>query len=217
MWSDNTGGANAVYDIGNSQYVLGVTSMMVGDWTLAMSSTSCTALRKTSNCELPFNYVGCFADGKNNVRSLPTALFDKITGYQACFNQAQALGLRYVGFQWWNGASTGVGQCWGGNSLTQAQSQGVATTCIQVTTTDGSIMSSDNTGGANAVYDIGNFQNVFGVTSATSGVWTLAMSSTSCSFPLGLTWALQLINNKVASGSGTASVSKTYTTAGKFT
>ena len=221
MWSDSTGNANAVYDIGNSQNVLGVTSMMLGDWTLAMSSTSCTALRKTSNCGVgapyTFNYVGCFVDNKNSIRTLPTQLSSTMTGYQTCFNQAQALGLRYVGFQWWNGPSSGVGTCFAGNSLTQAQSQGVATNCIQVTTTDGSIMSSDSAGSANAVYDIGNFQNVFGVTSTTSGVWSLAMSSTSCAFPSGLTWALQLISNKVTSGSGTASVSKTYTTAGKFT
>ena len=78
-------------------------------------------------------------------------------------------------------------------------------------------MWSDNTGGANAVYDIGNSQYVLGVTCMMVGDWTLAMSSTSCAFPSGLTWALQLISNKVTSGSGTASVSKTYTTAGKFT
>ena len=70
-----------------------------------------------------------------------------------------------------------------------------------------------------------------GVTSMMMGNWTLAMSSTSCvalrsasasqslssQFPSGLMWALELINNKVTSGSGTVSVSKTYTTAGKFT
>ena len=71
------------------------------------------------------------------------------------------------------------------------------------------------------------------VSSMAMGDWTLSMSSsTSCvalrsasnaasqslssTFPSGLMWALELINNKVTSGSGTVSVSKTYTTAGKF-
>ena len=71
-----------------------------------------------------------------------------------------------------------------------------------------------------------------GVTSMVMGDWTLAMSTTSCvalrsaslaasqslspQFPSGLMWALELINNKVTSGSGTVSVSKTYITTGKF-
>ena len=72
-----------------------------------------------------------------------------------------------------------------------------------------------------------------GVSSMVMGDWTLTMSGTSCvalrsasnaasqslspQFPSGLMWALQLLNNKVTSGSGTVSVSRTYATAGTFT
>ena len=189
---------------------------------------------ETTYCgaQLSFQYIGCYVDNTNAVRAFPTFLSGKTFGYQACFQEAQVLGLRYVGLEWWNGPSTGTGTCWGGNSLTSAQSQGTATTCAQVQTSDGSVMYSGSGGHANAVYDIGNTQNVLGVTSMVMGDWTLAMSTTSCvalrsasnaasqslssKFPSGLMWALELINNKVTSGSGTVSVSKTYTTAGTF-
>ena len=72
-----------------------------------------------------------------------------------------------------------------------------------------------------------------GVSSMMMGDWTLAMTtSQSCvtltsastaasqsltsNYPSGLTWALQLVNQKVTSGTGTLTVSKTYATAGTF-
>ena len=169
-----------------------------------------------------FKYLGCYVDGGASNRALLYELFGSTAGYKACFQLADAQGLRYVGFQWWNGPSTGTGQCFGGNSLSSAVGQGTAANCAQVQTSDGSLMYS--AGGSNAVYDI--------LTSMVVGDWTIGMTSTSCvalrsasnaasqslspQFPVGLMWALELINNKVASGSGTVSVSKTYTTAGKF-
>ena len=86
------------------------------------------------------NYLGCFHDYINSIRVLPTNLYYDQGSYVACFQQAQALGYRYVGLESWN---SGVqyyyngGECWAGNSLSSAEGQGVSTNCFQVTSTDG--------------------------------------------------------------------------------
>ena len=98
-------------------------------------------------------YVGCFNDGF--VRVLPTNLYYQQPGYQTCFDQALSLGYRYVGLEAWNignQGGTNTGECWGGNSLTTAESQGVASNCAQVITTDGSVIWAG--GGAIALYDL---------------------------------------------------------------
>ena len=89
------------------------------------------------------SYLGCFVDFNNYVRVLPKNIYYHQTGYLACFQQAQALGYRYVGLEAWNAGDetgTNAGECWAGNSLTSAESQGVSTNCAQVASTDGNVI-----------------------------------------------------------------------------
>ena len=133
--------------------------------TMYLDSTTGTCVASTSAASVTGNYVGCFLDNKNNIRVLPTSLYSRQLGYQACFQQAQALGYRYVGLEAWNVGSqvgTNAGECWAGNSLTSAESLGITTNCAQVTSTDGSLTWGG--GDAIALYDlwiVGNYVGCF--------------------------------------------------------
>ena len=133
-----------------------------------------------------FKYVGCFVDYTSTIRALPYQIYGDQSGYEACFQQAQFLGYRYVGFQWWNGPALGLGYCFGGNDLTSAESQGIATNCAQVQTTDGSVIwgGAIGSGASNAVSDLWDatfdFENIvittnfvnFGPVGSVLGGWT---------------------------------------------
>ena len=100
-------------------------------------------------------YVGCYVDYTNGVRALPNFLYSNQAGYQACFDLANAQGYRYVGLEAWNIGSqalSNAGECWAGNSLITAESQGASSNCAQLGTPDGNIM----WGGASAMalYDL---------------------------------------------------------------
>ena len=121
-----------------------------------------------------FTYLGCYMDNSNGIRAMPNLIYSNKPGYQACFNQAQVLGYRYVGFDAWNAgwqAGTNAGECWGGNSLTIAESQGTSINCNAVTTTDGNFIWAG--GQAMALYDttinVNQFNGPLGIAVDTSG------------------------------------------------
>ena len=88
-------------------------------------------------------YVGCYVDSTNGVQALPNLIYSNQAGYQACFNQAKALGYRYVGLESWSTgaqALANAGECWAGNSLITAEAQGAASSCALLGTSDGNVM-----------------------------------------------------------------------------
>ena len=101
---------------------------------------------QTTATSSTFTYTGCFIDNTNTVRVLPNELYDGQSSYLSCFDQAISSGYAYVGFEWWN-SQQGSGQCWGGNSLTTAESQGTASSCTQITSASSTVMWA----GANAI------------------------------------------------------------------
>ena len=140
----------------SGQPVTNTPSIVIGTPTVKPTTATPTFISTNSPSATPsWKYVGCFSDNINNIRVLPTNIYIYQKGYLFCFQQAQALGYRYVGLEDWNvGYQDGhyVGECWAGNSLSSAESQGVATNCTQIVSTDGIV----TWGGARsiALYDL---------------------------------------------------------------
>ena len=133
-----------------------------------------TTIAATGTLGTSFTYVGCYVDYTNGVRALPNLIYSNQPSYQACFQQAQLLGYQYVGFEAWNAgwqSGTSAGECWGGNNLAYAQSQGVATNCNLVLTADGNFVWAGAS--AMAVYDNAaistQFKGPLGATADASG------------------------------------------------
>ena len=107
---------------------------------------------------IPTNaYLGCYVDETNGARALSTQLYFNQAGYKACFALAQSQGYRYVGFEAWNQGSqsgTNAGECWGGNDLTSAEGQGVASNCALEASKDGNIMWGGGGLASFALYDL---------------------------------------------------------------
>lgn len=124
--------------------------------------TTIAGVSTTGSIATSFTYVGCYMDNTNGIRAMPNLIYSNKPGYQACFDQALMLGYRYVGFDAWNSgwqSGTNAGECWGGNSLTSAESQGTSINCNAVTTTDGNFIWAG--GQAMALYDTAINRNLF--------------------------------------------------------
>ena len=67
-----------------------------------------------------YEFLGCFNDNTNGVRALADQLYTGTLTYGECAKVCTTPGLNYFGRQW-------NGQCWCGNSLSDATSQGEVT------------------------------------------------------------------------------------------
>ena len=129
--------------------------VMSTDGSVMWAGSYAIAVYDLSSSYFTGTVIGCFAEDTNGIRALPNYIYANQPGYHACFLQAQLLGYRYVGLMAWNaGWQTGTndGECWGGNSLSDAESQGVSTNCAQVTSTDGNVLWAG--GAAMALYEL---------------------------------------------------------------
>lgn len=78
----------------------------------------------------PTAYVGCYVD--KEARAMP--MISEASTLSQCKQLAVNKGLSVFGLQYGN-AQTGVGQCFGGNSLSDAQRYGLATNCKPLAST----------------------------------------------------------------------------------
>jgi hypothetical protein len=112
----------------------------------------------TSNIAQPTpdaTYLGCYVDCNNidggcnaGNRVMPVFYFDSDASYQKCFQLARQHGYRYAGLEDWQGNwNVQAGQCFAGNDLQLAQSQGIVdpstcgwNCCRTVQSSDGQII-----------------------------------------------------------------------------
>ena len=117
----------------------------------------CPPLTKSKQCTPGPQYIGCYQDGKNSVRTMNGGGPSLVTTVQECNNAAKAAGSPYFGMQYWQAsmkqAPGTTAQCFYGNANTtfaQVTSQGVSNSCVLGS--DGVSMLTE--GGANAIYEV---------------------------------------------------------------